>query len=89
MRVVNMAQPAEIVNLSLTPYVLQVPASLQSLARRAVAAASLVHLLLDLVKGSLAIRRLSRDGTPDENNTEFFGVNKDRTLRNAAGSGEY
>lgn len=85
-RVVDMAQTAEVLDLPLTSDELQVTSTPETLKTRAVAPKSRPRVLLVLLNGSLPSRRLSTDAAPDGNSAESFGIKESQPLCNVLGS---
>lgn len=80
-----MAQPAEVLDLLLTPDVFQVPTDPENLTRQAVAATSRSSHLLVLCEGSLSGWCLGANGAPDGNSAESFAVKESPPLGNLLG----
>lgn len=87
-RVVDVTQRAEAIDLHLAPDVLLVPTTPGDLTTRAVAAPGGPRLLLNSLYGSLPVWRLDKDSTPDGNSVDLFGVREGPPLGDAFGDGD-
>lgn len=73
-RVVDSAEPAQVVELHFAPDVFQIPAAPVDLIAWTVAETSRPRLFLILVDGGLAGRRVSAYGAPHKCSQELFAV---------------
>lgn len=87
-RVVNIAQPAEILPLPLLPDVLQVPAASVDLTTRSVAATSRPRLFLVLFSSSLPGWCLGSDSTADGSSAKPSGIKEGPLLGNNLSNGD-
>lgn len=79
-RVVHVAQSAELVSLPFALNVLEVLGAFEDLTTRTVASTGRPRLLLVLLYGNLSVRGLDTDSTSRENNDQSFGVKSDPLL---------
>lgn len=86
-RVVDMVQPAKVLNLPFTPDVLQVPTTPGNSTARAVVAMNHPRFLLVLLNGSLHGRRPEGNGAPDGNSTESCCSKEGQSLGSILGNG--
>lgn len=87
--VVNEAQLAKVLNLTLAPDILQVPAASKNLTTWSVAATSHSRLLLVLLDGNLLVRRMSAEGAPGGDSAESLGVKEDPPLDHSLGDEDW
>lgn len=83
--VVDMAKPAEVLDLLFTLDILQVSAAPENLTTLAVAATSRSLLFLALLNGSVSGPRLGTDGAPDGNSAKSLGAKRMPAPRQCTG----
>lgn len=83
MRVADMAKPAKVLDLPLTPEIVQTAAARGYMTTRPAAATSRPHLLLVLLSGSLPGRCMDRYDAPDGNSAEPLEVEEGPPLGSA------
>lgn len=88
-RVVNVAQPAETLDLPFAPDVLQFPATPENYATPVVAATGRFRFLLVRLYNNLPGRRLSMDSAPGGDSTKQFSARRDPPTCSVLADGDW